>query len=197
MSRPAASDEALAAWAARGEMAAFETLYERHAPWIRAWAAHTLGADSADDVLQEVFVRVWRAAPQFDPARGQFMSWLAAITRHYVARELSRRGGEHQALAAASVEAAIVEPAPASDEVVSRHERQHVVLEALRRLPADQRHVVVLAYFAGMSQSQMAAHLGIPLGTVKKRVRLATRKLRLAVEENGMEGPTLRVVTDR
>lgn len=197
MSRSAPPDEALAAWTARGEVAAFETLYDRHAPWIRAWAAHTLGVDSADDVLQEVFVRVWRAAPQFDPARGQFVSWLAAITRHHLARQLSRRGGEHQALAAASVEAAIVDPAPASDEVVSRHEREHVVLEALRLLPAEQRDVVVLAYFAGMTQSQMAEHIGIPLGTVKKRVRLAMRKLRLAVEENGMETPTLRVVTER
>jgi len=196
MSRPAAPDEALAAWAARGEVAAFETLYDRHAPWIRAWAAHTLGADSADDALQEVFVRVWRAAPQFDPARGQFVSWLAAITRHHLARQLGRRGGEHRALAAASVEAAIVGPAPASD-VAGRHEREHVVLEALRRLPVEQRHVVVLAYFAGMTQSQMAEHLAIPLGTVKKRVRLAMRKLRLAVEENGMETPTLRVVTER
>jgi RNA polymerase sigma-70 factor (ECF subfamily) len=65
-------DEALAAWMARGEVTAFEMLYQRHAPWVRAWAAHTLGGSHADDALQDVFVSVWRSAPQFDPSRGRF-----------------------------------------------------------------------------------------------------------------------------
>lgn len=197
-------DEALAAWAARGEIAAFEALYQRHAPWVRAWAAHTLGADDADDALQDVFVRVWRAAPQFDPARGRFASWLSAITRNHVSHQLGRRGGEHRALAAASVLAVLDGDREGVDEAAVRSDRAHVLLDALRGLPDDQRKVIVLAYFAGMSQSQMASHLGIPLGTVKKRVKLAMQKLREALDGDGNHNVTpgqrpgrLRMVKDQ
>src|SRR5918992_258848 len=100
-------DEALAAWMARGESDAFDALYRRPAPWGRAWVAHALGAAHADDALQDIFIRVWRAAPQDDPTRRRFATWLAAITRHHVSRQLTKRGGEHRALAAASVLAAL------------------------------------------------------------------------------------------
>jgi RNA polymerase sigma-70 factor, ECF subfamily len=190
-------DEALAAWAARGEVAAFEALYQRHASWVRAWAAHTLGAAAADDALQDVFVRVWRCTPQFDPARGRFAAWLAAITRHHLIRQLDQRGGEHRALAAASVLAALAGQPGGADEDAVRREGSGLVLAALRALPDEQRTVIVLAYFAGMTQSQIAAHLGVPLGTVKKRVRLAMQKLRQAIEVSGRDGRRLRMVVDR
>lgn len=187
-------DEALVSWTARGESAAFDTLYRRHSPWVRAWAAHTLGAGAADDVLQDVFVSVWRAAPQFDPQRGQFTTWLAAIARHHMSRQLERRGGEHRALAAASVEAALAGDEPSAGDIAVRNAHSHLVLTALRALPDDQRRVIVLGYFAGMSQSEMAAHLGVPLGTVKKRVRLAMQKLRESVAASNGVNPRLRVV---
>jgi RNA polymerase sigma-70 factor, ECF subfamily len=190
-------DEALAAWMARGEVGAFETLYRRHAPWVRAWAAHTLGAAHADDALQDVFVRVWRSAPQFDPARGRFSTWVAAITRHHVSRQLGRRGGEHRALAAAAVLAALGEQGDVAGDAAVRDEHARAVLAALRELPDEQRTVIVLAYFTGMSQSQIAEHLGIPLGTVKKRVRLAMQKLRDALAADRSEGTRLRMVRDR
>lgn len=141
-------------------------------------------------------MRVWRAAPQFDPARGRFTTWLAAITRHHLSRQLGRRGGEHRTLAAVSVEAALEGQGETSDDTV-RNEDARVILQALRRLPAEQRRVIVLAYFAGMTQSQMAEHLGIPLGTVKKRVRLAMQKLRQSLASNGFETPKLRMVKDQ
>jgi len=197
MNLAATPDEALAVWTARGEIAAFEALYERHAPWVRSWAAHTLGVDQADDVLQVVFMRVWRAAPQFDPARGRFTSWLATITRNHMSRQLGRRGGEHRALAAVSVEAALAGQDEAGEDAAVRSEHADVLLAALRSLPEEQRRVIVLAFFNGMTQSQMAEHLGVPLGTVKKRVRLAMQKLRQSLAADGLETPRLRMVKDQ
>lgn len=105
MSDVASSDEMLMGWVTRGDVSSFELLYDRHAGWVRAWAAHALGRHRADDTLQEVFMRAWRGAAQFDPSRGQFVTWLAAITRHHVARQLTRGGPRQQALAAETIEA--------------------------------------------------------------------------------------------
>lgn len=179
--------------AARGDVSAFEALYDRHAPWVRAWTTHALGPHDAPDALQEIFLRVWRAAAQFDPARGRVATWLAAITRHYVARQIATRRPS-----LGQIEAALTDgrAQQAADEPALQREREQAVLRALRGLPIEQRRVVVLAYFAGMTQTQIAEHLGIPLGTAKKRIRLAMQKLRPAVQEEGIQPPRLRMVTD-
>jgi RNA polymerase sigma factor (sigma-70 family) len=97
----------------------------------------------------------------------------------------------------ASVLAALGEQGDVAGDAAVRGEHAHTVLAALRELPEEQRTVIVLAYFAGMSQSQIAEHLGIPLGTVKKRVRLAMQKLRDALAADRSEGTRLRMVRDR
>lgn len=193
------TDERLAARAAQGDTSAFEMLYDRHSSWVRAYSAHVLGSDQADDTLQEVFVRMWRAAAQFDPSRGRFVHWMAAIARHHVLRQLRRQGQHVQMLAAESVQRAIVEaadPGAGADERLWRRETAAVMLRALRLLPVEQRQVVVLAYFGGLSQSQIAEQLGLPLGTVKTRVRLAMRTLRSALERDATGIPHLRVVPE-
>ena len=193
------TDEVLGARIARGDVAAFAAVYERYALRVHAWAAHVLGPGSADDAVQEVFVRVWRKAHQFDPERGRFATWLMAIARHHVVRELERSGRERR-VAADDVDAAlrsVADPAPSLDDRAWASERERTLGRALADLPAEQRRVVVLGYFLGMTQSEMAREIGIPLGTVKKRVRLALRKLRAALGGSEVAAPHLRVVTDQ
>jgi RNA polymerase sigma-70 factor (ECF subfamily) len=173
-------------------------VYERYALRVHAWAAHVLGPGSADDAVQEVFVRVWRKAHQFDPERGRFATWLMAIARHHVVRELERSGRERR-VAADDVDAAlrsIADPAPSLDDRAWASEQERTLGRALAQLPAEQRRVLVLGYFLGMTQSEMAREIGIPLGTVKKRVRLAMRKLRAALGVPDGAAPHLRVMSD-
>ena len=178
-------------------MAAFAAVYERYAPRVHAWAAHALGPGMADDVVQEVLIRVWRKSHQFDPERGRFATWLMAIARHHVVREIERSGRERR-VAADDVDAAlrsVADPGPLVDERAASKDDERALGRAMALLPAEQRRVLVLGYFLGMTQSQMSRELGVPLGTVKKRVRLAVRKLRAALA-GGDAAPHLRVVTD-
>jgi RNA polymerase sigma-70 factor, ECF subfamily len=192
-------DEVLAARVARADVAAFVVLYERYAPRIHAWAVHALGSQHADDAVQEVFLRLWRNAAQFDPARGRLSAWLFAIARHQIVRDLAARGRDRRVAAADAIDVALArEPDPGAtvDEDVSSRERARAVLAALRGIPSEQRRVLVLAYFTGATQAEMASTLGIPLGTVKKRVRLGLQKLRAALA-NHAEPPQLRIVSER
>jgi RNA polymerase sigma-70 factor (ECF subfamily) len=202
------TDESLAVLAGRGDLVAFGMLYDRYAGRIHAWAVHTLGVDAADDALQEVFARAWRGASQFDPVRGRYASWLMAIARHHLGRELSRRGRHARATAASAVDSVLAGIPDPGDDVadhVDRIETARELLLGLRGLPSEQRQTIVLAYFGGFTQSEIARLRGIPLGTVKKRIRLGMQKLRRALEGEGIvrdpaqgvdERPTLRLVGD-
>jgi RNA polymerase sigma factor (sigma-70 family) len=166
----------------RGDVSAFEALYERYAREVFVVAAHALGPNDAEEVVQDVFLKLWQRAGQFDPARGAFVAWFMTIARHRVFDELKRR---RSAIAAAEavgdqLEAA-PDPGPDLDERAWLAERRHVVLAAVKELPAEQRRALVLAYFGGLSQSAIAESLGVPLGTVKKRLRLAVDKLRASL----------------
>jgi RNA polymerase sigma-70 factor (ECF subfamily) len=196
---PASSDEELAARTARGDLAAFSLLYDRYARRVHVWASRALGLQAAEDAVQEVFLRVWRHAAQFDADRGRFVTWLMAIARHYVARELDRRGRLARVVAAAEIEALLADaPEPAGDveQEAARRARAAALLREVKRLPDEQRRIIVLGYFAGMTESEMARQLELPLGTVKKRVRLAMQKLRNALDAEVQDGPRLRVVHD-
>jgi RNA polymerase sigma-70 factor (ECF subfamily) len=176
----AVPDTTLVARVARGDVGAFTELYERYARVILAMAAHTVGRSDAEEVVQDVFLRLWNRAGQFDPARGSFAAWFMTIARHRVVDELERRrrgptGGEavDELLSADTRLEPVDDPSP-TDRLF--------VLDAVRALPAEQRRVLVLAYFGGMSQAAIAAHLDLPLGTVKKRIRLGLQKLRASLE---------------
>ena len=180
------SDSTLVARVADGDPAAWSTLFDRYAPSVHAFAAHMLGRDHAEDVMQEVFLRLWRSAGQFDPERGAFSAWFYAIVRHRIQDELRHRRREERLLVASDADDLLAEtPIPGFDveEVVTQRERGHTVLRALQNLPPDQRRVLVLAYFgAGLTQSAIADYLDWPLGTVKKRTRLGLQKLRAALD---------------
>ena len=180
----AVDDETLAARVGAGDVAAFSELYDRHARRIYAWSAHVLGPGLAEDAIQEIFLRLWRHAGQFDPTRGSFGSWFSAVARHHLVRELRREGVRRRAAAGGEIDdvlASSASPEPGPEETAGSRAETAGLTRALRLLPREQRQVLVLAYFAGLSQSEIAEQLGLPLGTVKKRVRLGMRKLRAAL----------------
>jgi RNA polymerase sigma-70 factor (ECF subfamily) len=183
------SDETLAERVAHGDVSAFATLYDRYAHRVYAWAAHVVGTAEAEDVVQEVFARLWSKAAQFDAQRGRFTWWFIAVARHHLLSQLRRRTLQQRILAADEIDRVLAEVADRTagpEDIAWSHEQTDVVRSALATLPEEQRRVLVLAYFGGLSQSQIAAHTGTPLGTVKKRTRLALQKLRERLgEERG------------
>jgi RNA polymerase sigma-70 factor, ECF subfamily len=181
---PEPSDEALATRVADGDLTAFSALYDRYERPVYVMAAHLLGGAEAEEVVQETFLRLWRSAAQFDEARGRFAPWLLAIARHEVLARLRRRSREQRWALVEEIDrllAATPDPAIDVEEQVWRRTRGDLILQALNELPAEQRRVLVLAYFGELSQATIAASLGWPLGTVKKRVRLGLQKLRQAL----------------
>jgi RNA polymerase sigma-70 factor (ECF subfamily) len=174
------SDQALLERIVGRDANALADLYDRYAPMALALAARILGDRSeAEDVLQVVFTRVWQDAARYDPAKGSVASWLLAWIRNGAIDRLRRR----DALRRASVQSASQAPAGHEDDVapLDRSQEREKVARALAELPPDQRQVIELAYFEGMSQTQIAQRLGEPLGTVKTRMRLGMNKLRQAL----------------
>jgi RNA polymerase sigma-70 factor, ECF subfamily len=182
----AVPDTTLVGRLSHGDVAAFETLYDRYAQEVFVLAAHVLGRDDADEVVQDVFLKLWLRAGQFDPARGSFTAWFMTIARHQVFDQLKHR---RSAVAVAEAIDDLLEtapdPRPGPGQRAWRAERRATVLAAVRELPAEQRRTLVLAYFGGLSQSAISELLGVPLGTVKKRLRLGLAKLRASLSEPG------------
>jgi RNA polymerase sigma-70 factor, ECF subfamily len=177
------TDEDFVAGVARRDVQAFALLYDRYARPVYAMAAHLLGGGEAEESVQETFLRLWNRAGQYDPNRGPIAPWLMAIARHHVRGELRRRGRDPVA-AVADVETVLaqaVDQAPGVEEAIWAAARGEAIHRALAELPDEQRRVLLLAYFGGLSQSTIAQTLGWPLGTVKNRTRLAMQKLRGAL----------------
>ncbi len=177
-------DEALCARVAERDIAAFEALYDRYRDRVYAWAAHVLGPRQAEDTTQEVFALLWRRAGQFNQSRGQFTQWFWALTRNYILREL-RGVSQQRRLQMADQIAALLSTAIAEgvdvEEAAFARVDSHRALEALGQLPHEQRRVLVMSYFVGLSHAAIALQLNLPLGTVKKRARLGMQKLRQAL----------------
>lgn len=198
LTSPEPSDEVLVGRVAHGDLTAYSLLYDRCDRPVYAMATHLLGAGEAEEVVQETFLRLWRSAAQFDETRGRFAPWLLAIARHEVLARLRRRTQEQRLALAEDIDRLIAtapDPTIAVEEQVWRRERGDLILQALNELPPEQRRVLVLAYFGELSQTTIAASLGWPLGTVKKRVRLGLQKLRQvlashdAAVDNGSVAP--------
>ena len=193
----AVSDAALIGRVAAGDLAAFGVLYDRYARDVYPFAAHALGRGPAEEVAQDVFVRVWQRAAQFDAARGSVAAWIMAITRHRVVDELRRSGRRVSAVETIDeLLTSAEDPGADVEEHAWLRERRRVVLNAVRELPDEQRRVIMLAYFGGLTQSEIAHELGCPLGTVKKRIRLAFEKLRASLGEQGYVEVIERVVSE-
>jgi len=158
---------------------ALETLYDLHGALLYGVAVRIVrDPGDAEEVVQETWMQVWRNAATYDARRGTVAGWLLTLAR---SRALDRwRASAARARAAQASEAEAPQPAPAPDpESSSAHAQLAARLTgALAALPADHRRVLELAYFGGMSQSQIADKLQAPLGTVKSWTRLGLLKLR-------------------
>ncbi|MBA3518791.1 MAG: sigma-70 family RNA polymerase sigma factor [Rhizobiales bacterium] len=195
--RQVPTDADLVAQVAGGEVAAFGLLYDRYHRPVYVLAAHVLGPDDAEEVLQEVFLLLWRKADQFDQERGSFGAWFMTIARHRVLEEASTRT-RRRPDGVEEIERILArtpDPTAGVEEEVCRRERGHAARHAVANLPTEQRQVIVLAYFGGLSQTAIARDLHLPLGTVKKRTRLAFQKLRATLAEHAL--PTASHQTDR
>ncbi len=167
-----------------GDEQALGVLYDRWQSAVRAVAVRIVqDAMDADDIVEEVFWQAWRQAERFDVGRGGASTWLLTIARSRSLDKLRsvRRSREDTGLDGIEDDShgdALAVTAPDPMAAADLSERGAIVRGALATLPAEQREALELAYFDGLSQSEIAEKLGQPLGTVKTRMRLALRKLR-------------------
>jgi RNA polymerase sigma-70 factor (ECF subfamily) len=164
---------------AAGNQSALAELYDRSSRVAFGLIVRVLGdAAMAEEVTLDVYTQVWRQAKAYDSSRGTPLAWLLTIAR---TRAIDRlRSGKQERQRSEPLESADTVKAPAGDPEESSvlSEQQRIVQGALAALSADQREVIELAYFQGLSQSEIASTLGQPLGTVKTRTRLGLIKLR-------------------
>ncbi len=187
------SDEVLASRAARGDSAALEALYDRHASTVLGLALKII-ADraAAEDILQETFWRVWKSADTFQPQRGSFTSWLFRITRNLAIDMYRRRSVRPQAVPDGEAGESFLDQTPDPDMDVANQAQAAIenkqVRIAMGSLSGVQRQVIELAYFHGMTRQEIAEATGEALGTIHTRARLALQKLREELERQKFEG---------
>lgn len=172
-------DEALMRQVADGSAEALELLHRRYARSVFRLAVRTFDRAAAEDLVQDVFIAVWRNAGRFDPARGTVRAWLLQIAHFRILNELRRRSRQPELV---DGEAFAIDRVPAGGlgpaEAVSAQHRRDVLASAMAQLPPPQRTAVDLAFLDDRTHEQVAAELGLPLGTAKTRIRAGLQKLR-------------------
>lgn len=168
-------DEELLAYVAGGDADAFAALYDRHARVAYGMALRVVrDSELAEDAVQDAFLDVWRSAARFDARRASASTWILTLV-HRRAVDLVRRqerGRSERAFVSSLL------PEESAEDLVQLRDEQRRVQEALARLTAPQRHLLELAYYGGLTQSELAERLGLPLGTVKSRTYAALTRLR-------------------
>jgi len=181
--KPAApADEELIDGLAGGDRNALASLYDRYAGLLLALARRIVGdLREAEDLVHDVFLELWRQAGDYDRARGSVRAWILmrlrsrALDRRKAPRVSRQVGLEEMPLE--TDEVPLEDPALAPDRAAVRR--------ALAELPAEQRHVLELGYYEGLSSSEIAARVAVPVGTVKSRVAAGLAKLRLGLDPSG------------
>lgn len=174
-------DTRLAAGFTAGDEECMAAVYRRWRPLVHALAGRSLGDErEAEDVTQQVFLAAWRGRGGYRPGPGGLGAWLTGITRHKVADALEARTRRARVVEAAARVCAQArpEPEPGPERAVERV----LLLGELARLPSAQQRVMRLAFYADLTQSQIAEHTGLPLGTVKSHMRRALHVLRQSLE---------------
>ena len=173
---------------AQKDAGALEALYERYGRPAYSLARRILtGETLAQDVVQEVFLSLWRDARRFDAGRGTVATYLLSMTHHRAVDVVRRE--ENLRRWRTSDEGLELEPDPKArvEDEVEASERRAEVRAALGELPAAQRQALLLAYFGGYTQREVAALVGVPLGTVKTRMAAGMRKMKAALRDAGRE----------
>jgi RNA polymerase sigma factor (sigma-70 family) len=167
-----------------GDEDAFRGLFGRYAPSAKALAQRVVRQSNlAEEIVQEAFLAVWRNPDAYDADLGSVRSWLMGMV-HHRAVDLIRREEAYRRRAEDSIPLVIAEEADHADDVVEAlglPQERRVVRAALDELPPEQRDIITLMYFDGLTQSQIAQKTGLPLGTVKSRTLLGMRRLRAAL----------------
>ena len=185
-----AADAELLSRVASGDRSAVDDLYERFRRPAFALARRVLADETlAEDVLQDVFLSIWRDPSGFDRARGTVSAWVLTLVHHKAVDAVRREESHRRRRARAEDEMALLAPTmegDVPDEVSGRLEADRV-RTALRTLPAPQREALTLAYYGGYTQREVAALTGAPLGTVKTRMLAGMRRLK-GVLDVGLPG---------
>ncbi len=177
-------DRALVGRVVEGDAAALEALYGRYGRPCYGLARRILTDEQlAQDVVQEVFLAVWRDASRFDASRGGFSTWLLSMTHHKAVDAVRREENLRKRRTAVEVLESRETPAPGPDDEVWTTLRGERVRSALQTLPEPQREALVLAYFGGYTQREIAGLTSTPLGTVKTRMLAGMRRMR-----DGLDG---------
>ncbi len=177
------ADEEVMALVQEGSTRAFELVYDRHGGAAFSLAYRMVpNRTTAEDIVQESFLSIWRSRTRYEPTRGSVRTWVLGIV-HNRAIDALRRNIVHDRRRASAEGLEEREEAPERTEIeVARLQEAHSVRDALKELPKEQARVLELAYFGGFSHSQIADMLEMPIGTVKGRMRLGLEKLRRALE---------------
>ncbi|HTW48785.1 MAG TPA: sigma-70 family RNA polymerase sigma factor [Acidobacteriaceae bacterium] len=185
-----ASDSALVEKMMAGDESALAALYDRYSGMLFAMLVRILrDRQAAEEVLQDLFLQLWRNASSFDASRGSLPAWLMVIGRNRAISRLRRRDSQE---VLEDVEAWPANAVPSSLDI--EHETQRTLLaeklrSAMAALPREQREAVELAYFEGMTQTEIAERTGSPLGTVKSRVRAALQSLKELFDDGTARKP--------
>ena len=167
------------------DIKAFEALYDRYGTLVYSTALRVVGdAQLAEDIAQEVFLRIWRRPEHYLPERGRFVTWLLSVARNGAVDQIRTRGRRRRHETAGEESARDLPDDEGRDPALMAQladERQKV-RRALASLPREQRRVIEMAYYGGYTQQEIAEMLSQPLGTVKTRIRLGMQKLRAALE---------------
>lgn len=161
-----------------GDARAFEAIYHRHRAQVYGFAMRVTGRSrAAEEVTQDAFLTLWRTAQRYDASRGALKTWLFSIARNRSIDWLRREARHDRDLEIDDVRVSRLESSERTEEQAASREQARQARQVVVRLPREQRHVIELAYFQGLTQTEIADKVGIPLGTVKGRQRLALTKL--------------------
>ncbi len=189
-------DEDIVVRISRGDESALSVLYDRYARIVYSLILKMVhNQQVAEELTQEVFLRVWQQSSSYSRERGRFASWMLGIAHNLAIDEIRRGKARPQQVYDNPEESRslleVADRAPEPDEMALGGIRRDFIVEALERLPGNQREVIEMSYFGGLTQSQIAERKGEPLGTIKTRTRLALQRLRSNLLAQGIQSDTI------
>jgi RNA polymerase sigma-70 factor (ECF subfamily) len=181
----ALDDKLVEALTGRDERA-LETLFDRYGDYVYSVCLRMVGdVQLAEDLTQEVFLRLWQRPHLYDGSRGRFVTWLLSVARNRSIDERRSRGRRfrHENPPSDSAEEMLASAGSEDEDTAILSDERLLIERAMASLPQDQRLAIQLAYYGGYTQQEIAQGLRQPLGTVKTRIRLGLQKLRLILNE--------------